>query len=176
VIPAALPRHSVFFAVKDAMETFHKTTLTLWRDRLLAIALLLIGTRLVSAAFNAQGHEIICLILQISASIVLIAAGGFSIFMLSETILNVDKLGVSESGYLLKSLNWSMTWNDIAYAQLTGGMRSHLALIGLLSEEPEHVLSGYERFDILLDKIRAGLRRYGRKVLDSSATTKAQGR
>jgi hypothetical protein len=156
------------------METFHKTTLSLWRDRLLALALLLIGTRLVSAAFNAHGHEVICLILQISASAVLIAAGGLSIFMLSEPTLNVDKLGISENGYLFKSLNWSMTWNDIAYAHLTGDLRSRVVLVGLLSEQPEHVLSGYERFDTILNRIRKGLKRYGRKIVEETRPTKTE--
>ncbi|HLD93260.1 MAG TPA: hypothetical protein VI703_03570 [Anaerolineales bacterium] len=155
------------------METFHKTRLTLWRDRLLALALLLIGLRLVSAAFQAHGHEIVCLILQISASAVLLAAGGLSIFMLSEPTLNVDKIGISESGFLFKSFNWSMTWNDIAYAQLTGELRSRVVLVGLFSDQPEHVLSGYERFDAILEQIGEGLKRYGRKVVQESPAPKA---
>lgn len=156
------------------METFHKTRLTLWRDRLLALALLLIGLRLVSAAFHAHGHEIVCLILQISASAVLVAAGGLSIFMFSEPTLNVDKIGISESGYLFNSLNWNMTWNDIAYAQLTGDLHGRVVLVGLLSEEAEHVLSGYERFDTILDRIRNGLSKYGRKVLEEWQTPKTE--
>lgn len=147
------------------MEVFHKTRLSLWRDRLLAIALLLIGVRLVSAAFHLHGNEIVCLILQLSASAVLIAAGGLSIFMLSEATLNVDKLGISENGYIFKSLNWSMTWNDIAYAELTNEMRRRVVLVGLISEQPEHVLAGYERFEAILERIRDGLKRYGRKVV-----------
>lgn len=156
------------------METFRKTRMTLWRDRLLALALLLIALRLVSASFHANSHEIICLILQISAIAVLVAAGGLSIFMFSEPILNVDKIGIAENGYLLKSLNWSMTWNDIAYAQLTGELGSRVVLIGLLSEQPEHVVSGYERFDTILDRIKDGLKHYGRKVVEESETPKVE--
>jgi hypothetical protein len=149
------------------LDAFHKSRLTLWRDRLMAIALLLIGTRFVSAAFHIHGHEIVCLILQLSAGLVLVAAIGLSIFMLSEPTLNVDKIGISESGYLFKWLNWSMTWNDIAYAQLTGELRSRVVLVGLLSEQAEHVVSGYEHFDTILDHIRNGLKRYGRRVMDA---------
>lgn len=152
-----------------AVEIFRKTRFTIWRDRLLAITLLLLGLCLVNTAFQADGPDILCMILQLSASVVLLAAAGLSIFMLSQPILNVDKIGISEQGFLFKSLNWSMTWNDIACAQLTGELSNRVVLIGLHSNQPEHALSGYERFDAVLDRIRDGLKRYGRKVIDADA-------
>lgn len=150
------------------MDTFKKNRFTLWRDHLLAIGLLLVGLRILSASFHEHGHEIICLVLQISAGAVLLAAIGLSIFWLSEPSLQIDKLGISENGFLLKSLNWSMTWNDIAYAQINGDLRSRVVLIGLHSEQPEHVVSGYERFETILERIRTGLKRFGRKVYEES--------
>lgn len=156
------------------METFRKTRITLWRDRLLAIALLLIGIRLVSASFHLEGGTI-CLILQIIASVVLIAAGGLSIFMFSEPKLNINKLGISENGYMFRSLNWSMTWNDIAYAQVTGGMRSRVVLFGLICEQPEHIISGYQHFQTILDGIRTGLKRFGRKVFEEKVIWTEEG-
>jgi hypothetical protein len=154
------------------VETFQKTRLILWRDHLLAIALILIGIRLVSISLHVEGHEILCILIQLAASAVLIAAGALSIFMLSEPVLNIDTLGISESGYLMRSLNWSMTWNDIAYAQLTGELRSRLVLVGLDSEEPEHILSGYEHFETILTRIRQGLNRFGRKIIEETGASR----
>ncbi len=158
------------------METFRKNRLTLWRDHLLAIGLLLAGLRIVSASFHENGHEIICLVLQVSAGAILLAAIGLSIFWLSEPNLQIDKIGISESGFLLKVLNWSMTWNDIAYAQISGETRNRVVLIGLQSEQPEHVVSGYERFETILERIRAGLKRYGRKVFEEAQAPKLDNR
>lgn len=156
------------------METFHKTRLTLWRNRVIAVGLLLFGLRLVSAAFQEHGEPIITLVLQISASLVFIAAGELSLMLFSAPNLKIDKVGLSESGFLLSSLNWSMTWNDIAYAQLSRELRNRMILIGLLSGQPEHVVFDYERFDIIIERIRDGLRRYGRKIVEEIQAPKAE--
>ena len=150
------------------METFHKTRLRLWRDRLLAVTLLVIATRFLLTAFRSDGDPIIGLVLQISASLIFLAAGEFSVILFSAPILKLDKLCISESGFLLGSLNWSMPWTEIAQAQFSKGLRTHIALVSLVSEQTEHVVSGYENFDIIVDRIRNGLRRYGRKVVDES--------
>lgn len=156
------------------METFHKTRLRLWRDRLLAVALLVIAIRFLLAAFQSAGDPIIGLVLQISASLVFLAAGEFSIILFSAPILKLDKLGISESGFLLGSLNWSMPWAEIAQAQFSKGLRTHIALVSLDSEQTEHVVSGYEQFDTIVDRIRNGLRRYGRKILEETQTPKVE--
>lgn len=148
--------------------TFCKTNACVWRDRLISLGLLLIGGWLVSAAFHAKGHETICLILQVSACIVLLAAAGLSLFFLSKPNLHVDKLGISESGFLLRELNWSMTWNEIACAELKNRTNSRIVLIGLDSDLPEHVLDGYDHLDAIVSQIKEGLRKYGRRVIDAS--------
>ena len=150
------------------METFQKTRLRLWRDRLLAVTLLLIAIRFLLTAFQSDGDPIIGLVLQISASLVFLAAGEFSIILFSAPILKLDKLGISEGGFLIGSLNLSMPWTEIAQAQFSKGLRTHIALVSLVSEQTEHVVSGYENFDTIVDRIRNGLRRYGRKVVDES--------
>lgn len=146
---------------------FRKSRVVRWRDMALAIGLLLIGGRMVSAAFQAHGHETLCLILQIAACAVLLAAGGLSLFLLSSPTLYIDKFGVGEKGFLLSDLNWSMTWNEIAYAVLVGEVRGRLQLVGLDTDEIEHTLSGYERFESALDKIREGLKKYGRRLIET---------
>ncbi|MEX2160605.1 MAG: hypothetical protein WD751_01710 [Anaerolineales bacterium] len=145
--------------------SYRKSAIPTWRDRLLALGLLLVSAWLVSAAVRAHGHEIICLILQISAGVVLLAAAGLSLFLLSSPTLNVDRFGIGERGFLLGGLNWSMTWNEIAYAELVGEMGAHLRLVGLDSDEVEHTVSGYERFEAALQQIRAGLKQYGRRLI-----------
>jgi hypothetical protein len=143
---------------------FRKTKLTRWRDGLLALGLLLLGGRLLSVSIHAHGHEIVCLILQISAGAVLLAAAVLSLLLLSAPTLVIDKFGVCEHGFLWGDFNWNMTWNEIAYAELCkGGHR--LMLIGLESDEVEHTLSGYEHFEVILKQIRNGLSQYGRRLV-----------
>ena len=146
---------------------FSKTRISLWRDRLLALGFLVIGCWLVSAAFQAHGHEIICLTIQVSACMVLLAAAGLSVFMLGRPELHVDKIGISENGFMLNELNWSMTWNDIAYAEVKGRPRNRIVLVGLDSDLPEHVLGGYDHFNTIVGQISDGLRRFGRRVIEA---------
>ncbi|MEX1247705.1 MAG: hypothetical protein WEA61_04435 [Anaerolineales bacterium] len=132
-----------------------------------ALGLFLISAQFVSAAIHAHGHEIICLILQISAGAVLLAAAGLGVFLLSAPILQVDHLGISERNHMIKGLDWDMTWNEIAYAELVGEIRGRLRIIGLESNEVEHILAGYDRFEALVQQIRSGLWKYGRRVVES---------
>lgn len=154
-------------ATVNDMQTsaiFRKTKLTRWRDCLLALGLLLLGGRLLSVSIHAHGHEIVCLILQISAGAVLLAGAIISLLLLSSPTLVIDKFGIGERGFLWGDFNWNMTWNDIAYAELSkGGHR--LMLVGLDSDEVEHTLSGYEHFEAILKQIRHGLSQYGRRLV-----------
>jgi len=81
-------------------------------------------------------------------------------------LIHVDKIGISEIGFLLNELNWSMTWNDIAYAELKGGPRNQIVLVGMDSDLPEHVLGGYGQFESIVSQVRVGLSRYGRRVIE----------
>lgn len=122
---------------------------------------------MVSVAFQSQGPEVVCLILQISACAVLLATAGLSLFLVGKPRLHVDKTGISEKGFLLHALNWGMSWNEIAYAEVKGRPRNKIALIGMNSDQVEHVLGGYDQLDVLVSRLREGLRTYGRHVIDS---------
>ncbi len=150
----------------ETAATFKKTHVTLWRDRLLALGLMLLGMRLVSLAFHAQGHEIICLIAQIAACVALLAAAGLSIYLLSEPTLQIDKVGISESGFLFRQLNWSMSWNEISHAELAQRLYGRVKLFGEEDEEPQHILHGYDGFGDLVKRIRQGLWKYGRPIVE----------
>ena len=149
----------------ESQATFSKTSLSLWRDRLLALGCLLIAGWFVSAAFHTHGHDTLCLILQITACVILLAAAGLSVFLLSKPVLHVNKVGISENGFLLNELNWSMAWNEIAYAELKNRQQTSIVLVGLDSDLPEHVLDGYDQCDTIVSQIKDGLRKYGRRVV-----------
>ena len=85
-------------------------------------------------------------------------------------MLHVDEIGISETGFLLHALDWSMSWNQIAYAEVKGRPGNKIALIGLNRDQVEHVLGGYDQFDVLVSRLRGGLRTYGRYVIDSGTS------
>jgi hypothetical protein len=146
---------------------FSRTSASQWRERWLAIGSLVVACGMVSVAFQSQGPESACLIMQISACTVLLATAGLSLFLVGKPRLHVDKIGISEKGFLLHGLDWSMCWNEIAYAELKGRPRNKIALIGLNSDQVEHVLGSYDQFDVLVSRLRDGLRTYRRHVIDS---------
>lgn len=153
---------------------FKKSRIARGRDVGLSIGLLLVSAHLVLEAFQSQGHETICLILQISASAVLLAAGGLSLFLLSSPTLCINKLGIGERDHLLSDLNWDMTWNEIAYAELVDKMGRRVRLIGMDSEAVEHTLAGYEHFEMILAQLEQGLKKYGRRLIEAGETLPVQ--
>lgn len=145
---------------------FKKSRIARWRDTAFSAGLFLFGLQLVLVAFRTPEQTIVSLILQISACAVLLAAAGLGLFLLSSPTLHIDKFGVAEKGHLLGDFNWSMTWNEIAYAELVGELRGRVHLVGLDSEEVEHTLAGYERFETLLTQLAHGLKKYGRRLVE----------
>lgn len=55
--------------------------------------------------------------------------------------------------------------NEIAYAELVGQMQCRVHLVSLSSDEVEHTLAGYERFELLLAQLSLGLSKYGRRLV-----------